>query len=513
MRVLGKLARPAALALLALSMAAPAATGQSVPRQRTLVIAQNFDPQTLWPNGTTASTNLNAGAAIVEPLFWPNPATNKLEPVLALSSRNLGDTSLELKLRPNVQFSNGEPMNADAVIHSIGIITDIKQTPAYARDAGAIDRVEKKDDLTVVIHTKYPYPAMPLVLTSIYVTPPKYWNEVGREAYGHKPVGTGPYVLTEWVKDDRVVMDKNPKYWGKVPEGIDRIVWKPIPDDTARAVGLETGEYDLGVSLSVNSVPRLEAIPDLTLYSVPSYRVYTIILSMLDKHKSPLHDKRVRQALNYAVDKESIVKNLFFGKARILQGQVLREEQLGFAPDVKAFPYDPAKAKALLAEAGYPNGFEVVFKYPSGRYAQDREVSEAVAGMLAKVGVRTKQTVLEPGEFLRQLREQDLGPMAYVGLAPQDDPHFQLSQYRSDWRYTYIKNAELDALIDAGAKELDVEKRAEIYRKTAKLLHEEAPALFLFLGVDFYASTKRLKGLAPTGDQRIYLYGVSLADK
>ena len=487
------------------------AAAQTVPRERTLIIAQNFDPQSLWPNATTASTNLNAGAAIVEPLFWPNPITGKLDPVLAESWRAVDDTRFEIKLRRGVKFTNGEPMDTEALLHTLKVFTSKDDAPAYTRDAAAIKDAQKVDDHTVLIRTKYPYPAMGLALTSIYVIPPKYWMEVGRDKFGQAPVGTGPYRLTQWVKDDRVVMDKNPGYWGKVPEGVDRIVWKPVPDDTARAVGMEAGEYDVAASLSVNSVPRMEAMPELQLYSVESYRVFQIILSALDKHPSPLHDKRVRQALNYAVDKESLVNNLFFGKAKVMQGQVLRKSQLGFDPGLKAYPYDPQKAKALLAEAGHPNGFDIVFKYPSGRYAQDREVSEAMAGMLQKVGVRTNQTVLEPGEFLRQLRVQELAPMAFLGLAPQDDPHFQVSQYRSDWRYTYIQNKELDALIDAGVQEMDVGKRGEIYRKAMRLMYDEAPVIFLFLGVDFYAANKRVKGLAPTGDQRLYLYGVSLS--
>jgi peptide/nickel transport system substrate-binding protein len=478
----------------------------------TLVVAQNFDPQTLWPNGTTASDNLNAGSAIVEALFWVDPHGEEFKPLLATSYELESPTVVLVKLREGVKFTNGEPMNADAVIHSFNIFIDGKQTPAYARVADPFAGIEKVDDLTVRITLKYPYPPIELALSQLYITPPGYWNEVGLEAYGQKPIGTGPFVFESWSRDDKLVMVKNDAYWGELPKGIDELVWRPVPDDIARAAGLTTGEYGVASNLAVTSAMEMEQNPDVNVVKVPSYRIYQVILSSLEEHKSPLLDKKVRQALNYAIDKEAIVENLFFGNGVMLQGQVLRKPQLGFNPDLQDYPYDPAKAKAMLAEAGYPDGFEISFKFPSGRYAQDREVSEAIAGMLGEVGVKADMVVLEPGEFLRQLRAKELWPMAYLGLAPQDDPDLQVSQYHSTWRYSYMKNAELDKLIDAGKQEMDREKRAQIYRDAMTLMHDEAPIIFLFGGVDFYATTKRLQNFMARGDGRFFFYDTALVD-
>lgn len=482
----------------------------SVPRARTLVIAQNFDPQTLWPNGTTATDNVNAGRAIVESLFWRSPQTGKIEPLLGESFSMDDPTTVRVTLRKGVKFTNGEPMNADAVVHAVQVFMDPKVTPAYAIYAEPIAAAERADDATVLIRTKFPYPAVALMLTQIYVTPPAYWASAGAAGFGQKPIGTGPFQFTEWQKDNRLVMDRNPTYWGKAAGGIDRIVWRPVPDDTARAAGLQTGEYDVTSALSITDVAQLETNPDLQIIPVPSFRIYTVSLSSLPEHPGPLHDKRVRQALNYAVDKESLVRDVLFGRAQVLDGQLLRPDQIGFDPAVKAYPYDPVRAKTLLAEAGYPNGFEVLFKYPSGRYPQDREVSEAIAGMLAKVGVRTTMMTLEPGEFLRQLRARELAPMAFVGLAPPDDPDYQMSQYRSTWRYAYVQNPAIDALIDAGAREMDPAARAETYQKLAHLMHEEAPVIFLYQGKDYYGAAKHVSGWLPSGDQQIFLYDVTL---
>lgn len=476
----------------------------------TLTIAQNFDPQTLWPNGTTASDNLNAGSAMVEGLFWQDPRDNTIKPLLATKYELETPTSVLITLRDGVTFTNGEPMNADAVVHSLNLFMDKEKTPAYARVAVAFDSVEKVDDLSVRLTLKYPYPPLELALTQVSVTPPQYWNEVGLEAFGQRPIGTGPFKFVSWARDDRLVMEVNADYWGELPKGIDGLVWRPVPDDAARVAGLTTGEYHIAKDLPVTAIPELEGQSETTLVPVPSYRIYQVGLSSLPQHESPLQDKTVRQALNYAVDKNAIINSLFFGKAAALNGQVLRSTQLGFNTDLSDYPYDPDKAKQLLADAGYPDGFEITFKFPSGRYAQDREVSEAIAGMLSKVGVTTEMIALEPGEFLRQLRAKELAPMYFVGLAPQDDPAFQAGQYLSSWRYTPIANEKLDALIDAGSKELDVEKRAGIYQEMMALMHDEAPIIFLYGGIDIYGTTSRLKNFLPRGDGRMFFYGVSL---
>ncbi len=478
----------------------------------TLVVAQNFDPQTLWPNGTTASDNLNAGSAIVEALFWVDPQGEVFSPLLATGFEMENDTSLIVRLREGVSFTNGEPMNADAVIHSFNVFIDTAQAPAYARVSDPFESIERIDDLTVRITLKYPYPPIRLALSQLYITPPGYWNEVGLEAFGLNPVGTGPFVFESWARDDRLVMTANADYWGDAPQGIDRVVWRPVPDEIARAAGLMTGEYHVATALNVTSALEVDASSELTLVPVPSYRIYQIILSSLENHPSPLQDRRVRQALNHAIDKDLIIEALLFGYGVPLRGQVLREPQLGFNPDLEDYAYDPQLAREMLAEAGYPDGFTIDFKFPAGRYAQDREISEAVAGMLSEVGVNTNMIVLEPGEFLRQLRASELWPMAYVGLAPQDDPDLQVSQYHSTWRYSYIQNAELDRLIDTGRQEMDVEARAAIYRDAMTLMHEEAPIIFLFGGVDFYGTAANVQNFSARGDGRFFFYGVSLND-
>ncbi len=476
-----------------------------------LTITQSYDPRSLWPNDDTAQEFLNIANSITESLYWGDPKTGKLLPVLAESYEQVTPTSVRVKVRPGISFTNGEPLDADAVVAATKVFADPKQTPAYGFFGNAIASVEKEGEMTVMLHTKTPYPAIGLLLAQIYVTPPNYWATAGVDGFRQKPIGTGPYTLVEWVRDNHVTMQPNPHYWGDGPKKVQKLVWRPVPNDTARAAGLQTGEADVATTLSATSAQQLRSSGDLEVLAVPSFRIYQLVFSVLPGEIGPLQDKRVRQALNYAVDKKSIVDNLFDSRARMLNGQLLRREQLGFDPSLTDYPFDPAKAKALLKEAGYPDGFEIQFKFPSGRYAQDREVAEAISGMLADIGVKCRMVSLEAGEFLNQLNAKKLGPMALVGSAPADDPDAMMAQYRSTWRYAYIQDAALDQLIDAGASEVDPAKRGAIYQKASQLLHDEAYMLFLYQGADLYAFNKRVTGFNPRGDQRFLVAGMDLA--
>lgn len=502
-----------ALALTAGLLASTAvlpAMAQNAPED--LVIAQAFDPTSLWPNFNTASDEINAGALITESLFWTDPKSGSLMPLLALGYEMIDATTLTVSLRQGVSFTNGEPFNADAVIASFTNFMNPDIAPAYGRYANIFKDIEKVDDHTVKLTTKFAYPALELALGKIYIVPPVYWKEVGPEGFGAKPIGTGPFQLSEWRRDDRIVLTRNPGFWGEAPAGIERVILRPIPDDMARSAGIEVGEFDIATNIPIANVAAIEAAGG-TILEVPSFRIFSLALSSLDKHPSPLHDKRVRQAVNYAIDKEGIIEGLFQGRARPLNGQLLRDNQLGFNPDLKDYSYDPEKAEALLAEAGYPDGFEIEFRFPSGRYVQDKEVATAIAGMLEEVGIRPVMVQLEAGEFLRQLVGQELAPMGYVGLGPADDPDLQMAQYHSTWRYTYVADPNIDRLIEAGAGEMDRDKRAAIYKELSAYMHDEASVAFLFQSVDLYATAPEVSGFLPRGDQLWTIYGTSVTAK
>jgi peptide/nickel transport system substrate-binding protein len=475
-----------------------------------LTVAQGFDPQTLWPNGTTNAETYNGGTPVVESLMWLDGRDMKVKPLLATSFTMETPTVVLVKLRPNVRFTNGEPMNADAVIFNFNLLVDPKETPAYTRYFETFTKIEKVDDLTVRMTSSVPIPPMDLTLSLFHVVPPNYWKQVGQAEFGKKPIGTGPFIFDRWVRDAELVFKRNPNYWGEASTGFNELVLKPVPDEMARAAGLMTGEYDIVKNLPATAIADVKRRQNVRVVSVPSHAICGMRMSSWEGHTSPLQNKAVRQALNYAVDKKSIIDNILFGNGVPLNGQLLRQVQLGYNPDIKDFPYDPARAKKMLTEAGYPNGFEIGFKIPSGSYANAKEVSEAVAGMLSEVGVRTKIQVVESGEFLRQLRARELWPMSMSCSSPPDDPHFQMSQYHSTWRYAYNLIPELDKLIDEGQQEMDVKKRVEIYQRASQIAYDEAVMIFLYGGVDHFGASAKVKNFAPRGDGRWFYYGISL---
>ena len=476
---------------------------------QTLTIAQDFDPTDLYGS---RSTN-NPMFPILESLYLDNPLSGEIEPLLALDHEMVSDTEVLIKLREDVTFSNGEKMNAEAVAHSIRLFADPGTVPAYGIYAAAVDTAEPVDEYTVRLSLKKPSPIVPLLLAQVLVIPPAYWEEVGPGAFGQKPIGTGQFVLTEWIKDDRIVMDLNPDYWGEPPKGFDQLVWRTVPEATARAAGLKAGEFDLAIAIPAVDAIDIETLDGVDIYSGDVSRVFQLTLSSLPEHESPIQDKRVRQALNYAIDKQIIIDALYYGKAGLLNGQVVLPSQPGYDPDMRDYPYDPEKAAALLAEAGYPDGFEVEFRCPANRYPQGQETCEAISGMLSKVGIKTNITLLESGEFIRQLVNREYAPMGILGLGIPDDPSFGLAVYRSDWRYSYYQNPELDALIDAAASVTDPEERAAVIRQASQLMFDEAVIVYLFGGREFYGHSERLKNFATNTAQRYFFYDMELEPK
>lgn len=473
---------------------------------RTMTVAQDYDPSDLFG---TLSTN-NPMLAILESLYMDSPLTHKIEPHLALGYEKISDKEILIKLREGVRFSNGEPMNATSVAHSIKLFADPKLVPAYGIYAPMINRAEVVDERTVRLFLSRPSPLLDLLLAQILVVPPAYWEKVGAKGFGQNPIGTGPFKLTKWSKDDRIVMDRNPVYWGTPPQGIDQIVWRTVPDATARAAGLKTGEFDLAISLPAIEANDIETVDGLKIYAGDVARVFQLILSSLPQHPGPIQDKRVRQAINYAIDKKGIIDALYSGKARPLNGQVILSSQPGYDPTLKDYPYDPAKAKALLAEAGYPNGFPIEFRCPANRYPQGRETCEAIQGMLGKVGIQAKLTLLESGEFIRQLVNRELAPIGILGIGVPDDPSFGLALFRSNWRYSYYQNPALDQAIDASSTEMDPEKRAAFIRQAGRILYDDAAIAFLFGAREFYGHSTRLENFATNTAQRYFFHFMKL---
>lgn len=450
---------------------------------------------------------LNVSTLVTERLIDLDPVGN-LTPTLATSWKQLDDTTIQLKLREGVKFSNGEDFDADSAKFSI---EEMINAPNYKTFIGVIAGADVVDKHTLNVKTKTPTGVGLLALAmGSYQFPKKYYSEVGKDAFGQKPIGTGPYTLTDWVKDSQVTLEANPEYWGG-PPNIKTVIFKNIPEGAARIAALEAGDVDLIVDVPLDAVERLESNPDLNVAKVPGLRTYNLTLSTLPKlTQSPLTDPKVRQALMYAVDADTIIDKIFAGRATRLAQQPLSPVYFGYNPNLKPLPYDPAKAKQLLAEAGYPNGFEVTFKYPAGRYVQDKEVSQAIAAQLAEVGVRTKQVVLEPGTFLDQLNKLELNDMFFSGSMPPPDAHFWLMNYLCGFFYSYYCNEEYTSLWEKASQTIDPDERRQLYWKMFDIMIEDPPAIPLYYVDDHYAFSDKVVGFVPWASGHVDVQSLSV---
>jgi peptide/nickel transport system substrate-binding protein len=490
------------LGLLLSGAQVPVLGASRTPRD-TLLVAQGFDPRCLSPLFGTAQPDKNVSGQVVERLVTFSPDSRGFLPELAVRWEKTAPDTLRVHLRRGVRFTNGEEFNAHSARYSL---EQMLQAPALAFFVSALRGVEVVDLYTVDVKAKGPTSER-LMLTALamgsFQYPPVYTEQVGLlRGFCQRPIGTGPFKLVEWVKDDRVVFEANPDYWGGAPR-IRRLIIRPIPEGAARVAALQAGDIDIATLLPLDAYERVAGDPRLKVYSIGGMRVFGLMLAQ--KWEGPLRDKKVRQALQYAIDTNGLIRSLLKGRARRLEGQPLTPEYFGYQHDLKGAPYDPNRARQLLAEAGYANGFQVTFKYPHGRYPQDKELSEAIAAQLLKVGVRTRQVVMEPGEFLTQLSQLGLRDMFFFGTLPPPDAHFMLTQFICNFRYAYWCRPDFDQLMAKASATADDKERLRLYREMLLIMQDDPPLVPLFAQSDLYATAKNVAGWRPYKDQSLYL--------
>lgn len=470
-----------------------------------LVVAQGQDIVWLNPMKTTAQVNLNAASQIVETLMHYSYETGNVEPNLATAWERIDDHTLRVTLREGVSFTNGEPFNAEAAAFSLELSAS---EPAMSGSLAQLDRVEVVDEYTIDVITSVPYPLLEISLArAAHMVAPAYFQEVGEDEFNLAPVGTGPFILSERAPGERVVLVRNDDYWGGA-SALAEVEFRPIQEDGSRLAALQAGEVHIATNMPHGLYDRLAASSGADAVTVAGARTMYLILD--GREGSPIADARLRQAINYAIDKELLLEILFAGRGEVLQGQMVTDSYFGFNDELDAYPYDPERALELLAEAGYPDGLNLDFKYSFGRYAGDRETSEAIAGMLAEVGITTNQIVLEGGEFLTQLTTLQLTPVALVGYATAPDAIYQYNINITGERYAYYSNTEYDALVQAAASTLDPAERLELFRQISQIAYDDPPFAYLFAPDDLYGVSGSVQGWVPRPDQAIVLTGVSL---
>lgn len=421
---------------------------------------------------------------------------------LAVGWKNIDKTTWEFKLRPNVKFQNGEPMNAQAVLDTIAWFkTDAGKASVGGQTFSYVTEAKAVDDQTVVLTTSAPRPIFPNQIAAMYVVPSKAWVELGVEKFSTLPIGTGSFKPTEWTGES-IKLQAFADSWP--PPKIAKIEYSRLQEAPARLQAMISNQIDIMIQVTPDQVKTIEGI-GASVSNVPSPLLLQLGF-VLENVKAGvdntmLKDKRVRQALNHAVNKEAINRDLMGGLFGI-NTQFSVPSAFGYNPNIKPYAYDPDKAKKLLAEAGYANGFSLLAEirdYP--------DVWVQVAQDLAKVGVKLELRPTVQADWVRKFLGVQFEGQTFsvtIGAAPEMDTIRMMVFQSCRKNPAYYCNKELMPLIEAIDSEFDVGKRKAMLFDLMAQMTEEASALFVFEQKDLNGVAKRVRGFKNTN--RIFNY-------
>jgi peptide/nickel transport system substrate-binding protein len=466
---------------------------------RELVVLLPVDFTSFDPNTVGSQPNTNILHNVLETLVERDRTT----PLLAESWELLDDVTWQFTLREGASFSNGEPFNAEAVQFSIERILreENQNSSTQSIFADAIEVVEVVDETTVNIVTTRPYPNLLDILIDAYMLPPDTADDPDFSARG---IGTGPYTVESWTPGEAMVLVRNPDYWGDEPY-LERVTFRPVPEAAVRSTELRAGRAHIITQVPIEDISRLEE-PGLTVFRSPSVQSKRI---HLNAGVPPFDDVLVRQAINYGIDRETILETLLEGAGQLMHS-ASAPGTFGYNPDLEPYPYDPDRARELLAEAGYPDGIDVRIQFTDGRYVRDRAIAEAITAQLAEVGIRVDANLSEFSQWLQVFNTDGNG---FMVVSQEDNvmtlmaPNFASSS-ESFKRYNYA-NPQVDELIEQALGTLDEGEREAIYQELNQVLHEDAPWVFMWFPEDIYGIVDNLTGFAPTGVG--YFYAKDLA--
>ena len=450
----------------------------------TLTIAVPVNINTLDPhNSATFPTDLSLASHIYTSLLTRGPDL-KLAPAAAESWEVVDDNTWRFKLRDGITFSNGEPLDAEAVKWNMERVLDESNNLRVRPWLTLVDAVEVIDPLTVEFHTSAPFPALADQVSFFFIVPPTW---AGEHDLATEALGSGPYELESFTSGDSAVLKLRDDYWGEAPD-FDEVVFRVMPEDSSRVAALLSGDVDFITAFPPSDVARLEGNGGIHASAVASTRFMYIKYNTL---RAPLQDQPdVWRALNYAVDKNLIQAQLWGGLGEVAKCHPLSLAYFGYNDSTPvSYDYDPEKARELLAKAGYANGLEIELEVPTGRYIQSTDIAQIVAAQLAEVGVTVKITEMEFGRWMDKARVQkDMGDTAYMGMAwPTLDADGLLSLWLSDGDQAYYNNPDFDKLVLEARSTVDVAKRLDLYKQATDILCEAPPYISMFFQPITYA--------------------------
>ncbi len=425
----------------------------------------------------------------------------KLEPGLAESWQLINDLTWELKLRSGVTFQNGEAFDAEAVRFSIERARSMPGSlKTFATDA-ELENVEIVDDYTVWLHTEEPVTNLPYYLTSLEILPPVYYGQMSPSELALSPVGSGPYRFVERQRDDSIVLEAVPEYWDG-PPAIDRLTFKSLADASQRLAALAGGQADLVTDLTPAqatawdpSVGRLETIESTR----------RMFIGLRAEDGTPLADTRVRQALNYGIDVNAIAESVLGGYGQRYGSWVNPPNN---NPDLAPWPFDIEKARQLLAEAGYSQGFSTTLDSPVGRYYQDQAIAQAIVEQLGRLDIEVEVHPYDWPTYVEDyLLPRRTSPLFLLGLSSRANGLEDASNLSYSFPYnpTGWQNSEFEQLLKTAHGEFNDQQLQDWLNQAQVIAYEEAPWIWLWRQYDFYGVNNNL-AWQPRADGLIYLY-------
>lgn len=461
-----------------------------------LVVAVDSPPRTMNPHGSDADSNLSVMTNFFDGLL--QLTDGEFKPALAERYEHPDLLTWKFYLREGVTFHNGNAFDAQDVKFSFERLND-PEVSEFTNTGKSIEAIDIIDDYTVVIRTKEPIPWFANNLHQIFIMDKESTEARDVGDVGQNPIGTGAYKLTEWVKGSYLRLAANENYWEGAPT-IKTIEVNPITESSTRFAALASGKVDMVTGVPVELFDKVAANPKLEVINRPARRA--IFLALGNAPGTPAADIRVRKAMYMAIDEDELVEKVMRGQATPT-AQVPDSATIGYNPDLKRYPFDPATAKALLKEAGYEKGFDITLAAPNDRYVQDAKIAEAVAKYLAKIGITVNLDVKPKSVFFPEVQEGkhnfyligwldgafDMG-RTYFNLIHSQDKE----RGYGTWNGTRYSDAEIDRMLESTTDIVDQDQRAKVLQDLNKLtMIDKIAWIPLHYQQDIYALQKTKK--------------------
>lgn len=475
----------------------------------TLRMAYDQAPESVDPFFNNVRIGVIIAANVWDTLLYRDPLTNEYKGQLAKSWKQVDDKTIDFELREGIKFHNGEEFDADSVVYTLNFVADPKNKATTQANVSWIDKAEKLGKYKVRLTTKKPFPAAKEYLsTTVAIMPAKYYKEVGPAGMSAKPVGTGPYKVTAYQPGKSITLERNKEYFKDSPKAqpkIGKVIIRFIPDKQTQVAEVISGGEDFIMNVAKDQAEQLKAMPNLQVASGNTMRIVFLQLNSRDGGPAPeLKDERVRKAIAHAIDRPSIVKNIVGGGAELLN-TICSPSQVGCTSEgATVYKYDPELSKKLLAEAGYPNGFNVdILAY------RERNQTEAIINYLRAVGIKAKLNFLQYAA-MRDVIYANKAAITHQtwGSNLVNDVSASTPVFFGGGGYDVTRDPAVVDLLNKGDNTIEPAARNEAYKKALDLISEHAYAVPLWTLPAYYVANKDVN-FKPLPDELIRFWDMS----